>query len=399
MTMTTAEQMRAWRGVPLLTYGFRPFFLGAGLWAALLMALWIGVISGALSLPSAFDPVSWHAHELMFGYVGAVVSGFLLTSVPNWTRRLPIVGWPLAGLAGLWLAGRIAVAFSASLPPLLVAVIDLSALTALAGFLAREIIAGRNWRNLAVLGMLGAMVVANGLFHWEAAHGDYAARGFGLRLALAATILLIALIGGRIVPSFTRNWLVRRRDPARPAATGRFDHLSMAAMVLALVLWVLVPEARWTGLALLAAGLLHSARLKRWSWRRTGAEPLVWILHAGYAFVPLGAVALGLAVLYPEAMAGVAAQHLWMAGAVGTMTIAVMTRATLGHTGQELTAGRGTVAIYLAIIASVLCRFLAGFTIEWSALLLDAAGTLWCAGFLGFAVLYGPALMRAKPAL
>jgi len=395
---TTAEQMRAWRGPVLLTYGFRPFFLAAGLWAALAMVIWIAVISGQMDLPSAFDPVSWHAHEFLFGYLGAVVSGFLLTAVPNWTGRLPIVGWPLAGLAGLWLAGRVAVMFSAHLPPLTVAVIDLSELTALAGFLLREIITGRNWRNLVVVAMLGALILANGWFHYMAAVGDYPAHGPALRLALAAAIMLVALIGGRIIPSFTRNWLVRRGDAARPATPGRFDQLTLGATLVALALWVWTPETVPTGVALILCGLLQAARLARWSGLRTFAEPLVWILHVAYAFVPLGAVALGAVALYPDQMVGVAAQHLWMAGAIGIMTLAVMTRATLGHTGQELSASSGTVAVYLAVLLSVVCRFAAGILTDWSVGLIDAAGALWIAGFVGFALIYGPALLRPKPA-
>ena len=206
---TTAEQMRAWSGPAILTYGFRPFFLLGALWAAAAMALWVPMLSGTIALPTAFDPVSWHVHEFLFGYLGAIVAGFLLTAVPNWTGRLPVVGWRLGLLVALWLAGRLAIATSALLPP---------------GARRRErplernrarrrdrkIVVGRNWRNLVVLGMLGALIAGNALFHWEAARGGYAAAGLGLRLGLAAGILMIAMIGGRIVPSFTRNWPVRR---------------------------------------------------------------------------------------------------------------------------------------------------------------------------------------------
>ncbi|HWL58539.1 MAG TPA: NnrS family protein [Paracoccus sp. (in: a-proteobacteria)] len=147
---TTAARMRAWTGPALLTYGFRPFFLGASLWAAGAMVLWILMLSGAVELPTRFDPVTWHAHEFLFGYLGAVVAGFLLTAVPNWTGRLPVVGWPLACLCLLWLIGRAAVAVSMHLPVWLVALADLSLSLALIGFLTREIVSGRNWRNLIV---------------------------------------------------------------------------------------------------------------------------------------------------------------------------------------------------------------------------------------------------------
>ena len=158
---STAERMRSWSGPAVLSYGFRPFFLGAALWSALAMELWIAMLNGVATLPTALDPVSWHAHEFLFGYLGAVVAGFLLTAVPNWTGRLPIVGWPLGGLVALWVVGRLAVAFSADLPVILVAVGDLLFLVVLAAVTAREIIRGRNWRNLIMLALLGALILGN----------------------------------------------------------------------------------------------------------------------------------------------------------------------------------------------------------------------------------------------
>jgi len=391
---STADQMRAWRGPAILTFGFRPFFLAAATWAALSMVLWVLMLTGALTLPTAFDPVSWHAHEFLFGYLSAVVGGFLLTAVPNWSGRLPVVGWPLVVLVGLWLAGRIAVTFSARWSPLGVAVIDLSGLVVLWGYLAREIVLGRNWKNLVVLAILSVLILANGIFHWEAAHELYAAAGIGLRLGLSAGIMLISLIGGRIVPSFTRNWLVKSGRSARPAAIGWFDKAALIVTLVALAFWVAAPELPSTGLLLLVCGAIQMARLWRWRGWQTLNEPLVWILHLAYAFVPLGALALASSILWPDRLGGIAAQHLWMAGAIGTMTVAVMTRATLGHTGQRLTAGPGTVSIYLAIIGAVLARFLAGLLPGQAWLLFDLAGGLWCLGYLGFVVLYGPALMR-----
>ena len=201
---STAEQMRVWRGPAVLSFGFRPFFLCAGIWAAGIMALWVPMLAGALSLPTAFDPVTWHAHEFLFGYLGAVIAGFLLTAVPNWTGRLPIVGWPLGGLAALWLIGRGAVMLSAGVPPVAVALMDLALPVVLGVVILREIVAGKNWRNLIVLAMLAVFALGNALFHWEAARGDYAAQGYGLRLGLAAVVMMIAVIGGRIVGASKR---------------------------------------------------------------------------------------------------------------------------------------------------------------------------------------------------
>jgi len=396
---TTTERMRAWAGPALLSYGFRPFFLGAAVWAALAMALYVPMLTGGLALPTALDPVSWHAHEFLFGYLGAVIAGFLLTAVPNWTGRLPIVGWPLGALVALWLLGRAAVAVSAGLPPLVVAVADLSLPVGLGAVIAREIMAGRNWRNLIVLAMLAVFAVGNAVFHWEAARGGYPAQGYGLRLGLAAAVMMIAVIGGRVVPSFTRNWLVRRGSGRLPAPPMQgFDKAALAVLLAALALWVAAPGAAATGAALALAGAAHLVRLARWAGERTASEPLVLVLHGAYALLPLGALAMAVETLAPGAVGGAAAQHVWMAGAIGLMTLAVMTRATLGHTGRDLTAGAGTTAIYLALLAALLARLAAGLWPGEAGVLHAVSGLAWIGGFGGFAALYGPLLLRPKPA-
>ena len=394
---TTAERMRAWRGPAILSFGFRPFFLGAAIWAAVAMALWIPALTGALDLPTRFDAASWHAHEFLFGYLSAVIAGFLLTAVPNWTGQLPIVGWPLGGLFVLWVGGRAGVLLSDGLPSLAVALVDLAMPVALTGFLAREIIVGKNWRNLIVLTMLGIFTISNAIFHWEAARGDYAAQGYGLRAGLGAALMMIAVIGGRIVPSFTRNWLARQgpgRLPVPPMQ--RFDKIALLALLAALFAWIAAPEAQALAPLLLAAGALHLVRLARWAGDRTLAEPLLWILHLGYLFLPLGAIALGVSILVPGVFGGASAQHLWMAGAVGLMTLAVMTRATLGHTGHELKAGRGTLTLYLGQLAAILARLAAGLWPDQAPLLHILSGLAWIAAFGGFAMLYGPAMMRRR---
>ena len=397
MAMGTAAQMRAWTGPAILSFGFRPFFLGGALWAVAAMVLWILMLSGQLALPTRFDPVSWHAHEFLFGYLGAILAGFLLTAVPNWTGRLPVIGWRLGALASVWLAGRGVIMFSAGLPLGITAGIDLAFPILLGAVILREIVVGRNWRNLVVLILLAVFALANALFHLDAAQGRNPAQGIGLRLGLATAMMMIAVIGGRVVPSFTRNWLASNGHAARPAPPmQRFDIAVLVLTALVLVLWTLRPYGTVTGILLLAMGLAQLWRLARWRGWLTGAEPLVWVLHAGYAFLPLGAVAIGAAALWPDALAPAAAQHLWMAGAIGLMTLAVATRATLGHSGQKLHAGPGTVALYVLVIASVAARLAGGL---WPDLpLLEVAAICWIASFGGFALLYGPLLLRAKPA-
>lgn len=374
---TTAQQMRKWAGPALLSFGFRPFFLGASLWAVIAMALWLLMLAGRVTLQTPFDPVSWHAHAFLFGYVPAVVAGFLLTAVPNWTGRLPIVGWPLAGLVLLWVVGRLAMTLPVCLAPIGVALVDLSMPTALAGVIAREIIAGKNWRNLIVLAMLLVLTFGNAIFHWEAARGDYAAQGYGLRIGLGAAVMMIAVIGGRVVPSFTRNWLVRHEAqllPAKPMQ--KFDKIALLALLVSLIGWVAFPLAPLTATALAVAGILHLVRLARWVGLTTLSEPLIFVLHLAYIFVPLGALALAAEVFVPGAAGLGAVQHFWMAGAIGLMTLAVMTRATLGHTGQVLSAGPGTVAIYGSILAASLLRICAGLWPSVSMMLYSISGVI-----------------------
>lgn len=392
MAHTSAEQMRAWQGPALFSFGFRPFFLFGAIWAVFAMLVWLAALIGAIDLPTRFDRVSWHAHEFLFGYLGAVLAGFLLTAVPNWTGRLPMVGWKLAALFALWVAGRVAVFFSAHVPVMVAPIVDLAFPLVLGGLILQEIVAGKNWRNLIVLAMLVMFTLANGLFHIEALRGAYAAQGAGLRLGLATAIMMITVIGGRIIPSFTRNWLVRTDSPARPTPPmQRFDKLVLLSSVLVLALWVVQPFEKLTGIALLIFGVLHLARLIRWQGHHTLSEPIVWVLHVAYAFIPVGAFALGL-----DQLAGnpgtAGAQHLWMAGAIGSMTLAVMTRATLGHTGQELAANRATVLIYLCLFGSTFARLLTSVWLEMS----YVSAILWLTAFAGFAVAYGPSLLRNK---
>ncbi len=392
---TSAERMRGWTGPAILSFGFRPFFLLAGIWAVLAMVLWIVMLSGHEVLPTAFDPVSWHAHEFLFGYLGAVIAGFLLTAVPNWTGRLPVTGWALAALAGLWLLGRLAVALSAGLPPLAVALADLSFAAALAAVLGREIIAGKNWRNLPVLGLLALFLAGNAGFHLAAASGGWAAGSVALRAGLAAAVMLISLIGGRIVPSFTRNWLAQRGVTRLPAPFGNGDRAVLAVTGAALLSWAFLPEAGATAVAAAVAGLAQAWRLSRWQGWRTGGEALVWVLHAGYAFVPLGFLAI--ASNWLGWLAPGAALHVWTAGAIGLMTLAVMTRASLGHAGRPLHAGPAIALTYGGVILSVLARFAAGI---WDGQmgLLHLAATAWILAYAGFTAIYWPILTRPRAA-
>lgn len=394
---TTMEQVRSWQGPALFSFGFRPFFLASAVWAILLMLLWIPLISGHIDLPVAFDPISWHAHEFLFGYLSAIVAGFLLTAIPNWTGRMPIVGKPLIFLFSLWVLGRVAVLFGAYLPAGLVAAFDIAMPLTLAAACLREIMAGKNWRNLIVLALLGLLITANLLFHWEAWAGEYAAQGYGMRLGISTMVMMVGLIGGRIIPSFTRNWLVKQGSKDLPAGPMQsFDKVCLLLLLIALLIWTALAEHWLAGVMLVAAGLLHFARLGRWKGLHTFKEPLVLVLHASYLFLPTGLLLLGLAILAPSLLDLAGAQHLLMAGVMGMMTLAVMTRSTLGHTGQNLTASRSTTFLYCAMAASVLLRFAAGFTPDLAMRFYDASALAWILAFAVYVWTYGPLLAQTR---
>jgi uncharacterized protein involved in response to NO len=392
MSMPAAlARRRNYAGPSFFSYGFRPFFFCGALWAAVAVLLWLPQHLGVLALPIRWAPLDWHVHEMIFGYAGAVIAGFLLTAIPNWTGRLPVNGAPLMALVCLWLAGRLAMLASAQTGALAAAVIDVSFLATLAGVALREIVAGRNWRNLRVLIVLGVLIAGNVVFHVEAAITG--AANYGTRIGVAAILGMIMLVGGRIVPSFTHNWLARQKPGRMPRSFGRFDAVALAVAVIALAGWVVAPDHGATGLALLLAGALHAARLARWAGDRTIGDRLVLVLHVAYAFVPTGFVLTGLATLWP-AVPATAGIHAWTAGAVGLMTLAVMTRATLGHTGRRLEAGMATQLIYLLALAGAVARCVAPFVPTIA--VLHAAGFLWTLAFIAFTVVYGRFLLQPR---
>jgi uncharacterized protein involved in response to NO len=324
------------------------------------------------------------------------MTGFLLTAIPNWTGRLPLQGKPLLGLVALWTAGRLAVAVSANTGWLAAALIDCSFLAAVAFAAGREIVAGSNWRNLKVLVAVSILLIANIGFHLEAHYAGLS--DVSRRLGIAGAILLIMMIGGRIIPSFTRNWLAQEGSARLPAPFSRFDAASIAVAAAALVLWVAIPDAVMTGVAMVGAALVQTARLSRWVGLRTLPNPILFVLHAGYGFIPVGFALLAAGVFLPDfpAAAGI---HALGAGAIGTMTLAVMVRATLGHTGQQIAAGYGGCAIFGAVLAAAVVRIGAVFASpEAMDMLLHASAFLWAAAFIGFAARFAPSLIRARRA-
>jgi len=379
-------------GPVLFSYGFRPFFLGGALWAIAAMSLWVAAISGQITLTEAYGAPNWHAHEMLFGFASAVLAGFLLTAVPNWTGRLPVSGWPLAGLFALWCAGRIALLASNAIGVAVAAAVDALFLPTLLAICTREVVAGRKWKDLKVLAGLLALSLANGIFHIAAIDGGH--DHMAIRLAISAYVVLVMVVGGRIVPSFTRNWLNKVGRTDFPVPYNTFDVVAILTGVSALGLWTLLPGHPATAAAGFAAAALHCIRLYRWRGWTVTPEPILLILHIAYVFVPLGLFAIGLGAL--DALEERSVLHLLSVGAIASMMLAVMTRASLGHTGRALIASRLTIASYAALVACALVRPLAEVLPDLSPALYAASGLLWIAAFGLYCLEYAPILTRKR---
>ena len=393
--MAGIPRYRDYRGPALLSAGFRPFFLASALWAASAVPLWLVAFAGHDVLASALPAPLWHVHEMIYGFGAATVAGFLLTAIPNWTGRMPLQGGPLAALVLLWLCGRLAMLVSSGLGAPAAMALDLAFPLAFLGMVGREILAGRNWRNLPMLAALGLLLVGNFLIHLEAI-GAAPTGALGSRLGIATLLMLISFVGGRIIPSFTRNWLAKERpEIPLPAPFGTLDRGALALTGLALALWVIAPDWRGAAAAELAAALALAVRLWRWRGIATLREPLLWVLHLGYAWLPLGLLLLALSGWFLR-LPQTAALHALTVGAVGTMTLAVMTRASLGHCGQPVLAGAGTTSIYILVTLAALLRVLAPLAGAQMPLVLDLAGTAWSGAFALFALLYLGLFLRPR---
>ncbi len=382
-------------GFIMFERAFRPFFPGAALFAAIAIPLWILSLETDLETPSGFSPRDYHVHEMIFGYLGAVLAGFLFTAMPNWTGQPALAGSRLALLSALWLAGRIAIFTSASWPTA-AAVIDAGFLLSVSTLAWKDVLTGGSARNMPVCLLVSLLAIVNITYHYALLQG--ADTAVVERSALAIIAILISLIGGRVVPNFSGNWMKKNNISPLPSPFSSFDIAVLIAIIITLTSWIIIPEASLTGYLFSVAFLAQALRLLRWRGWQTTAEPLVLILHIGYLWLVLWFGLTGLAILSPDLFSVTSALHALTAGAIGTMTMAIMTRAILGHSGRKLSAGPTTRIIYALIIAGTLVRvFAQSFSLDFM-VATAISGTLWSSGFLLFALTYGSyCLSRKKP--
>ncbi|MEP6936172.1 MAG: NnrS family protein, partial [Nitrospirota bacterium] len=324
-----ANEAATYQGPAFFSYGFRPLFLGAALFAGVAVPAWILLLIGTGDSDFYSAARQWHIHEMVFGFLPAVITGFLLTAIPNWTGRAPIRGRELMLLCALWLAGRLVMAIP-FLPPLLSACVDAAFLIAVAGLVWREIAVAKSWSHAPIGGLISLIAGANLFFHVRALSG--AEMDLPARMALGLVMVLLALIGGRIIPNFTQDFLDGQGMTEQPAPFSSFDGLSVVLVGAGAVAWIVQPQAMVTGWVLLGAGVVNFGRLLRWYGWVTWREPLVLSLHLGYGWLALSLLLLGGAIL-GWGLESAGAVHAFTTGSVGVMTLAVMTRASLGHTG------------------------------------------------------------------
>jgi len=377
---------------PALALGFRPFFLMAGLSAVTLMPLW----SLAYARPSAIQgylagPL-WHGHEMIFGFAGAVIAGFLLTAVPNWTGVPGHKGRTLAGLAALWLAGRIVVYFNGSLPWPLVMLVDVSFLPTLAAAITPALVRTRNYRNLGIPPLLLGAALVNFLIHWDARQGGMMLANAAMQAAMDVVVVLIVFIGGRVVPFFTQNAL---REPVR--GSNWTDRWSLYAVLAVAVLDLAAGMELAAGFAALAATLVNALRMRGWRSFATRHQPILWILHLGYVWVVAG-LTLKAISSFSGAVPWTLAIHGLTAGAIGTFTLGMMSRVALGHTGRPLHVKPAIVAAYVSVNLGAMLRILAPFIVPASSSLIGVhvAGALWASAFLLFVLVYTPILTTQR---
>lgn len=375
---------------PFWGRGFRPFFMAGSLYAIFNILIWTGFYTGHVVPPAVFaDPVIWHAHEMIYGFVMAIVAGFLLTAVANWTGGAPVRQIQLIVLCGLWLAGRVAMNIG-GLPVWALFAAELSFIPALAISLSLPLLKSWNTRNFIFLGLLAVMLVCDIVFLTTQSR-------MPLYIALLLVLMMISLIGGRVIPSFTVAAMRRRGMDIRIHDQYTLDSIALLLLAaVAVVLLVFGPASPVFAIVCFVAAFAHLLRMRRYHTLLAFKDPMLWILHLGYGWLGAGLVLAGLSVfgigIFPAAL------HAITVGSIGSMTLGMMCRVTLGHTGRELTAGGLTVfSFFMMQLAAVLRVFGPVFLPEHYTVWVVSSGLLWSGCFALYFLSYAPMLWLPRP--
>ncbi len=370
---------------PVLAKGFRPFFLLAAAFAVVIVPLWVLALLGWAQVGGHLDPVTWHAHEMIFGFAGAVIAGFLLTAVGNWTQRETAIGRSLAALTALWIGGRLAMATGAGLPSWLVAGIDLAFLPAVALAIGRPIVLAKNRRNYVLLAMVLVLAAANALVHGGAGRR-------WLLVGVDVVTFFMVVITGRVLPMFTRN-------ATKSEAVRSHPKLDLAAMVavLAVVVADVVSSPLPVFVTCAVAAALVGARAVHWGAGLARRDPLLWILHAGHAWIPLGLALRAVSAISPTTVSPSPGLHALTAGAIGALTLGMMARVALGHTGRPMHAPRGIATAFVLVTLAAAVRVLVPLVAPGLYLrALEVTALLWAGAFALYVVKYAAILWSPR---
>lgn len=379
----------------LFAYGFRAQFLLAGCAALLLVPVWALNFALGTPLGSSWPPTLWHAHEMLFGFICSAIAGFLLTAVPSWTGEKGFAGWPLMMLAGIWLAARLLIASSAVWPAALVAAVDLTFLPALGVLVGLPLLRTRS-RNRFLLLVLALLWLCNLVFHIALLRADPPLALRAVQVGIDLMLLMVTVVGGRIVPAFTTAALRPLGGSAAVRNHGVFSILAVSSMVLVTLADLFAAPPAVGGCIAAVAALVQAARLLQWAPWRTLRLPIVWVLHLAYAWLPVGLGLKAVALLSGAAL-GAFWLHALTIGALTTMIVAVMSRASLGHTGRALVVHPLTTFAYLLLTAAALIRVfgLTAFHLNYISVIVLAA-LCWSAAFALFVGVYAPVLWQPR---
>jgi uncharacterized protein involved in response to NO len=376
----------------LFSYAFRPFFLLNGFFAMLVLALWVGVLHGLVGMPPG--QMFWHGHEMIVGFAMATIAGFILTAVATWTDRPPLHGGRLGFLVLVWLLGRLAMALAYLLPAWFVALVDGLFPVLLCVAVAQEVIGGGSRRNYPIVLITALLALLNIFYHLGASELLPGADRIAVYLLIHLVLLLVTVISGRIVPNFSANWLRAHGVERLPETSVTLDRLVIGMTLLTGLLVVFAPSSLLTaGAAFLAAGA-HGWRLSRWRGWATRPEPLLFVLHAAYLWLPFGYALTGCAIL-GWLVPPTAALHALTMGAIGMMILAVTTRVALAHTGRPLHAARLTVVAYVLLAVAVFVRVLSPLSSQYL-VMVDVSAAGWIVAFGIFTWVYWPVLIGPR---
>ena len=380
---------------PFMSYAFRPFFLLNGLFAIVVVSIWLMALHGTNLAPVSATMLYWHGHEMVVGFGMAAMAGFILTAVATWTDRPPLQGKLLGALVFSWLLGRLTMMAVTWLPYWLVAFVDTIFPFLLAFLVGREVVGGGSRRNYPIVGITLVLAVLNLLYHLGTLRILPGMDRLALYFLIHVVLLMITVIAGRIIPNFTANWLRARGHERLPENHPLTDGITAAATVATGVSVSLTPLGPVTGLLAMVAALSHAVRLARWRGLATTSEPLLFVLHVAYLWLPVGYALTALAafgLVFPAS----AALHALTMGAIGNMILAVTSRVALAHTGRSLHAPRLIVISYAILNAAVVARILSPLNPDLYVEMIDLSALGWIVTFALFTGVYWPVLTRRR---